>query len=198
MRIGLTGGIATGKSTVSRLLEARGIRLVDADVIARDVMNPGQPLLAAVAARFGPEFLLPDGGLDRRRMAEHIFNRPEERQALNAIVHPAIRTEIRRQVDAYEAADPQAIVAADIPLLYESGLEDLYEKIVVVYVPRPVQLKRLMERDKLTPEQAEGRLNAQLDIEDKKRRADYVIDNAGSPEDTERQVDRLLESLRAR
>lgn len=198
MRIGLTGGIATGKSTVSRLLEARGVRIVDADVIARDVMNPGQPLLAAVAARFGPEFLLPEGGLDRRRMAEHIFNRPEERQALNAIVHPAIRAEIRRQVDAYEAADPQAIVAADIPLLYESGLEDLYEKIVVVYVPRPVQLKRLMERDKLTPEQAEGRLNAQLDIEDKKRRADYVIDNAGSPEDTERQVDRLLESLRAR
>lgn len=198
MRIGLTGGIATGKSTVSRLLEARGVRIVDADVIARDVMNPGQPLLAAVAARFGPEFLLPEGGLDRRRMAEHIFNRPEERQALNAIVHPAIRAEIRRQVDAHEAADPQAIVAADIPLLYESGLEDLYEKIVVVYVPRPVQLTRLMERDKLTPEQAEGRLNAQLDIEDKKRRADYVIDNAGSPEDTERQVDRLLESLRAR
>lgn len=198
MRIGLTGGIATGKSTVSRLLEARGVRIVDADVIARDVMNPGQPLLAAVAARFGSEFLLPDGGLDRRRMAAHIFERPEERQALNAIVHPAIRAEIRRQVDAYEAADPEAIVAADIPLLYESGLEELYEKIVVVYVPRPVQLTRLMRRDGLSPEQAEGRLNAQLDIEDKKRRADYVIDNAGTPEDTERQVERLLESLRAR
>ncbi len=198
MRIGLTGGIATGKSTVSRLLEARGVRIVDADVIARDVMNPGQPLLAAVAARFGSEFLLPDGGLDRRRMAAHIFERPEERQALNAIVHPAIRAEIRRQVDACEAADPEAIVAADIPLLYESGLEELYEKIVVVYVPRPVQLTRLMQRDGLSPEEAEGRLNAQLDIEDKKRRADYVIDNAGTPEDTELQVERLLESLRSR
>lgn len=198
MRIGLTGGIATGKSTVSRLLEARGVRIVDADVIARDVMNPGQPLLAAVAARFGSEFLLPGGGLDRRRMAAHIFERPEERQALNAIVHPAIRAEIRRQVDACEAADPEAIVAADIPLLYESGLEELYEKIVVVYVPRPVQLTRLMQRDGLSPEEAEGRLNAQLDIEDKKRRADYVIDNAGTPEDTELQVERLLESLRSR
>ncbi|NGZ75798.1 dephospho-CoA kinase [Saccharibacillus alkalitolerans] len=198
MRIGLTGGIATGKSTVSRLLEARGVRIVDADVIARDVMNPGQPLLAAVAERFGPEFLLPEGGLDRRRMAEHIFNRPQEREALNAIVHPAIRAEIRRQVDAYEAEGPGTLVAADIPLLYESGLEELYEKIVVVYVPRELQLSRLMLRDGLSPEQAQGRLNAQLDIEDKKRRADYVIDNSGSPENTERQVERLLESLRAR
>ncbi len=198
MRIGLTGGIATGKSTVSRLLEARGAAIVDADIIARDVMNPGQPLLAAVAHRFGPEFILPEGGLDRRRMAEHIFNRPEERQALNAIVHPAIRAEIRRQVEACEAADPEKIVAADIPLLYESGLEDLYEKIVVVYVPRQIQLTRLILRDHLSAEQAEGRLNAQLDIEEKKRRADYVIDNTGSPEETERQVDRLMESLRAK
>ncbi|OWA34589.1 dephospho-CoA kinase [Saccharibacillus sp. O16] len=198
MRIGLTGGIATGKSTVSRLLEARGATIVDADVIARDVMNPGQPLLAAVANRFGPEFILPEGGLDRRRMAEHIFNRPEERQALNAIVHPAIRAEIRRQVEEYEAAHPEGIVVADIPLLYESGLEDLYEQIVVVYVPREIQLNRLMLRDQLSMEQAEGRLNAQLDIEDKKRRADHVIDNTGTPEETERQVDRLMESLRAR
>ncbi|MDO3408873.1 dephospho-CoA kinase [Saccharibacillus sp. CPCC 101409] len=196
MRIGLTGGIATGKSTVSRLLAAKGVRIVDADVIARDVMNPGQPLLAAVARRFGPEFLLPEGGLDRRRMAEHIFGRPEEREALNAIVHPAIRAEIRRQVEAHEAADPQGIVAADIPLLYESGLEGLYEKVVVVYVPRELQLTRLILRDKLAPEQAESRLHSQLDIEEKKRRADFVIDNSGTPEDTERQVDRLLESLR--
>lgn len=195
MRIGLTGGIATGKSTVSKLLEARGVRVVDADVIAREVMNPGQPLLAAVAEHFGPEFLLPEGGLDRRRMAEHIFNRPQEREALNAIVHPGIRAEIRRQVDAYEAADPGVIVAADIPLLYESGLEALYEKIVVVYVPREVQLARLMLRDGLSPEQSESRLNAQLDIEEKKRRADYVIDNSGLPEETERQVEMLLKSL---
>lgn len=198
MRIGLTGGIATGKSTVSRMLEARGVRIVDADLIARDVMNPGQPLLAAVAKRFGPEFLLPEGGLDRRRMAEHIFKRPEERQALNAIVHPAIRAEIRSQVDAAEAADPNSIVAADIPLLYESGLEELYDKVVVVYVPRSVQLERLALRDGLSPEQAEGRLNAQWDIEDKKNRADYVIDNSRSPEETERQVEALLELWVAR
>ncbi|GGN91931.1 dephospho-CoA kinase [Saccharibacillus kuerlensis] len=198
MRIGLTGGIATGKSTVSRLLEAEGVRIVDADVIARNVMNPGQPLLEAVAKRFGPEFLLPEGGLDRRRMAEHIFNRPEEREALNAIVHPAIRAEIRRQVEAWEAASPNVIVAADIPLLYESGLEELYEKIVVVYVPQEVQRSRLMLRDKLSPEQADSRLNSQLDIEEKKHRADYVIDNSGSMEDTKRQVEELLEKLRSR
>lgn len=198
MRIGLTGGIATGKSTVSKMLAAQGVRIVDADVIARDVMNPGQPLLAAVAEQFGPEFLLPEGGLDRRRMAEHIFNRPEERQALNAIVHPAIRAEIRRQVEAAEAADPTGIVAADIPLLYESGLEELYEQIVVVYVPRAVQLERLTSRDGLAPEQAESRLNAQLDIEEKKRRADFVIDNSGTLEETRRQVEALLEQWVAR
>lgn len=198
MRIGLTGGIATGKSTVSNMLAAQGVHIVDADIIAREVMNPGQPLLAAVADRFGPEFLLPEGGLDRRRMAEHIFNRPEEREALNAIVHPAIRAEIRRQVDAAEAADPTGIVAADIPLLYESGLEGLYEKIVVVYVPRAVQLERLTMRDGLAPEQAEGRLNAQLDIEEKKRRADFVIDNSGTLEETQRQVEVLLEQWVAR
>lgn len=198
MRIGLTGGIATGKSTVSKMLAARGVRIVDADIIARDVMKPGQPLLAAVTDRFGPGFLLPDGGLDRRRMAEHIFNRPQERQALNAIVHPAIRAEIRRQVDAAEASDPTGIVAADIPLLYESGLEELYEKIVVVYVPRAVQLERLTSRDGLAPEQAEGRLNAQLDIEEKKRRADFVIDNSGTLEETRRQVEVLLEQWVAR
>ncbi|CAM4283135.1 dephospho-CoA kinase [Saccharibacillus endophyticus] len=198
MRIGLTGGIATGKSTVSNMLAAQGVHIVDADIIAREVMNPGQPLLAAVADRFGPEFLLPEGGLDRRRMAEHIFNRPEEREALNAIVHPAIRAEIRRQVDAAEAADPTGIVAADIPLLYESGLEGLYEKIVVVYVPRAVQLERLTMRDGLAPEQAEGRLNAQLDIEEKKRRADFVIDNSGTLEETQRQVGVLLEQWVAR
>lgn len=193
MRIGLTGGIATGKSTVSNMLAAHGVHIVDADIIARDVMNPGQPLLAAVANRFGPEFLLPEGGLDRRRMAEHIFNRPEEREALNAIVHPAIRAEIRRQVDAAEAADPTGIVAADIPLLYESGLEGLYEKVAVVYVPRDMQLARLTLRDGLAPEQAESRLNAQLDIEEKKRRADFVIDNSGTLEETQRQVEGLLE-----
>lgn len=198
MRIGLTGGIATGKSTVSNMLAAQGVHIVDADIIAREVMNPGQPLLAAVADRFGPEFLLPEGGLDRRRMAEHIFNRPEEREALNGIVHPAIRAEIRRQVDAAEAADPTGIVAADIPLLYESGLEGLYEKIVVVYVPRAVQLERLTMRDGLAPEQAEGRLNAQLDIEEKKRRADFVIDNSGTLEETQRQVEVLLEQWVAR
>ncbi|MEJ8306959.1 dephospho-CoA kinase [Saccharibacillus sacchari] len=198
MRIGLTGGIATGKSTVSKMLAAQGVRIVDADLIARDVMNPGQPLLAAVADRFGPEFLLPEGGLDRRRMAEHIFNRPEERQALNAIVHPAIRAEIRRQVEVAEAANPTGIVVADIPLLYESGLENLYEKVVVVYVPRAVQLDRLTSRDGLAPEQAEGRLNAQLDIEEKKRRADFVIDNSGTLENTQRQVEVLLKQWVAR
>ncbi len=198
MRIGLTGGIATGKSTVSNMLAAQGVHIVDADIIARDVMNPGKPLLAAVANRFGPEFLLPEGGLDRRRMAEHIFNRPEEREALNAIVHPAIRAEIRRQVDAAEAADPTGIVAADIPLLYESGLEGLYDKIVVVYVPRAVQLGRLTMRDGLAPEQAESRLSAQLDIEEKRRRADFVIDNSGTLEETQRQVEVLLEQWVAR
>lgn len=189
MNIGLTGGIATGKSTVSRLLAERGAAIIDADVIAREIMEPGHPVLAAVSERFGPGVLNTDGTLNRKKLGEIVFSNPEERKALEALTHPAIRAEMKQRMEELEAADSHRLVVADIPLLYESGLDPLYERIMVVYVPREVQLTRLMLRDGLSKEAAEQRINAQMDIEIKKERADILIDNSGGLEETKRQID---------
>lgn len=189
MNIGLTGGIATGKSTVSQMLVARGAALLDADVVARRIMEPGHPVLAAVVERFGKTVLLENGQLNRKRLGEIVFSDYVERKALEDITHPAIRQEMKAKMEALEQEDPKRLVVADIPLLYESGLEELYERIMVVYVPRSLQLERLVKRDALTEEQAELRLAAQMDIEEKRRRADIVINNSRSCEETESQVD---------
>lgn len=194
MNIGLTGGIATGKSTVSQMLVARGAALIDADVVARRIMEPGHPVLAKVVERFGETVLLADGQLNRKRLGEIVFSDAVERKALEDITHPAIRREMKAELEALERNNPERLVVADIPLLYESGLENLYEKIMVVYIPRSLQLERLMQRDGLTLQQAELRLAAQMDIEEKRRRADILIDNSRSYEETEGQIDAFWRS----
>lgn len=191
MNIGLTGGIATGKSTVSRMLTSRGAALIDADVIARQIMEPGHRVLAAVVERFGQAVLLPDGTLNRKKLGEIVFSHPDERKALDQLTHPAIRAEMKLRMEELEAENPHRLVVADIPLLYESGLESLYEAIMVVYVPRELQLARLMDRDELSRDEAEARLKAQMDIEQKKERADILIDNSRGLEETERQIERF-------
>lgn len=188
MNIGLTGGIATGKSTVSQMLVKRGALLIDADVIAREVMEPGHPVLQAVRERFGSDVIYDDGTLNRKRLGEIVFSDPEKLKALNGLTHPAIRAEMRKRMAAYEAADPGRLVVVDIPLLYESGLETMFEQVMVVYVPRELQLERLMQRDELTLEQAEARIRAQMDIEKKKERADILIDNSLGMDKTELQI----------
>ncbi len=189
MIIGLTGGIATGKSTVSALLIRKGALLVDADVIAREVMLPGHPVLAAVAEHFGQAVLLADGTLDRKKLGDIVFREPAQRQALNEITHPAIRLEIRRQMESLEREHPERLVVVDIPLLFESGLESMFERVMLVYAPASIQKERLMNRNQLTAEEAEARINSQMDIEEKKRKADVIIDNSGSAEETQRQID---------
>ncbi|WP_391571741.1 dephospho-CoA kinase [Cohnella sp.] len=191
MNIGLTGGIATGKSTVAKLLTERGAKLIDLDKIAREVVEPGQPALHAIAERFGQAVLQPDGSLDRKKLGAVVFSDLEERKALEAITHPAIRAVMKERMTRYEAEEPDRLVVVDVPLLFESKLESYFEQVMVVYVPRETQLRRLIERDALTPEEAEKRLAAQMDIEEKKRRADILIHNTGTPEDTDRQIDRF-------
>ncbi|WP_379143109.1 dephospho-CoA kinase [Paenibacillus sp. sgz500992] len=195
MIMGLTGGIASGKSTVSALFVEKGARLVDADAIAREVMLPGHPVLAAAVLHFGEGILLPDGTLNRTKLGEIVFHDPEARQALNQLTHPAIRQEIKDRMNTMEQEDPQRLIIVDIPLLYESELDNLFGQIVVVYVPREVQLDRLMERNGLSLEQAQRRLDAQLDIELKRSRADYIIDNSGTHAQTEQQVAVLWDRL---
>jgi len=195
MIIGLTGGIASGKSTVSALLVSKGARLVDADVIAREVMLPGHEVLAAAVKQFGSEILSPDGTLNRGKLGDIVFQDPAALQALNNLTHPAIRREIKERMNSMEEEDPKKLTIVDIPLLFESGLENMFHEILVVYVPREVQIARLMERNGLSLEQAEARLNAQLDIEAKRNKADYIIDNSGELAHTEQQVAVLWDRL---
>ncbi|NGP57538.1 dephospho-CoA kinase [Paenibacillus thiaminolyticus] len=191
MNIGLTGGIASGKSTVSRLLVERGALLVDADRIAREIVLPGSPALDQIADRFGADMLLPDGSLDRKRLGNVVFSDAAKRKALEEITHPAIRQEMMMQMRRLEEEHPQSLVVVDVPLLYESGLTDRFEEIVVIYVPQAIQLERLMRRDGLTEAEASERLLSQWDIEKKRERADYVIDNSKGMEETRQQVEQF-------
>ena len=195
MIIGLTGGIASAKSTVSALLVSKGARLVDADVIAREVMLPGHEVLAAAVKQFGSEILSSDGTLNRGKLGDIVFQDPAALQALNNLTHPAIRREIKERMNSMEEEDPKKLTIVDIPLLFESGLENMFHEILVVYVPREVQIARLMERNGLSLEQAEARLNAQMDIEAKRNKADYIIDNSGELAHTEQQVAVLWDRL---
>jgi dephospho-CoA kinase len=170
----LTGGIATGKSTAATLFSLYGFRIIDADKIAHEVLDRVAP---AVAERFGSEFLLPEGGVDRKALGAHVFTHPEERKALEAIVHPPIREEILRQSEEQERfAKPYLI---DIPLFFETGGDYPIERTVVVYAPRETQLARLVEREGMSEADALRRIDAQLDIEEKKNLATWVVDNSG-------------------
>lgn len=189
MKIGLTGGIATGKSTVASMLLRKGAPLVDADVIAREVVEPGSPVLSRVAERFGSDILLPDGSLNRKKLGAIVFADPAQRKALESLLHPPIRALMKERMALLERQHPDKPVIVDVPLLYESGLEAMFDAVMVVYVPAELQRERLKQRDGLTEEQAEQRLAAQLPIDEKRRRADIVIDNAGTLQETQRQID---------
>lgn len=191
MNIGLTGGIACGKSTVSAMLVSRGALLVDADIIARDVVEPGSPVLEQVAAHFGQAVLQADGSLHRKKLGEIIFGNTEARKQLESILHPPIRVQIREQMEAYERQFPEKLVVVDVPLLIESNLSFMFHEVMVVYVPRPIQLERLMQRDGLTESAANNRIEAQMSIEEKRKVADVVIDNSGTWEETNAEVERF-------
>lgn len=192
MNIGLTGGIASGKSTVSRMLRERGALIVDADLISREIVRPGSPVLQQIAEEFGQDILLENGELNRKKLGAIIFSDEEKRLKLNSLMHPPIRAEMLRQIHQYETEYPDKLIVADIPLLYESKLQHMFSEVMVVYVPLPVQVARLMERDGLTESQALERIRSQMPLEDKRRLADVVIDNSGSLEETAMQLDQYL------
>jgi dephospho-CoA kinase len=195
MIIGLTGGIACGKSTVSQMLVECGAALVDADLVAREVVKPDERGWHKVVERFGEEILLPDRHLNRKKLGEIIFADPQAREDLQSILHPLIRERMTGQIQELKKQDPKRLVVVDVPLLFESRQQNKYEKTVVVYVDRDTQLNRLMKRDGLNEDQAEARLQSQMPIEQKKELADYVIDNRGTVESTKKQVEALWEQL---
>ena len=188
-RVALTGGIASGKTTVANLFAAHGVPLVDTDLIAREVVEPGQPALAAVVAAFGSDVLDQEGRLDRRRLREIVFGDAAARRRLEAILHPAIRAEMERQSAAAADAGPYQILV--IPLLVEGGRRDHVDRVLVVDTPESVQVARLMARDAVTREQAEASLRAQAARTARLDFADDVVTNTGRFEDLRDQVDAL-------
>jgi dephospho-CoA kinase len=187
LRIGLTGGIGSGKSTVSALLAAHGAVVVDADRIAREVVEPGTPGLAAVVEAFGPAVLTPDGALDRPALAAVVFADPEARRRLDAIVHPLVRARGR----ALEAAAPSgSVVVHDVPLLVETGQASSYDLVLVVLADEETRVARLVQRG-LAAEDARARIAVQATDEQRRAAADVVLDNSGTPEQLAAQVDRV-------
>lgn len=187
MIIGLTGSIASGKSTVSNMLSEKGLPIVDADLIARQVVEPGTAVMQQIEEAFGKDVIHPDGTLNREQLGAIIFDNAEKRDRLNNIMHPAIRAEMLRQKEAYIKAGEKTVIM-DIPLLFESNLQSYVEKIIVVAVTPPVQKERLMKRNGLTDEEATARISSQIPVAEKVEVADAVIDNDGTIEETRKQL----------
>jgi dephospho-CoA kinase len=200
--VALTGGIASGKSTIARRLSEHGAIVIDADQIVRDVQQPGSPVLTAIADEFGERMLRPDGSLDRAALGSAVFGDPDAVARLNAIVHPAVRTESARRFAEAFASDPATVVVYDVPLLVEARVDDPWDLIVVAHAPAEVRKDRLVELRGMTETDAAARIASQVPDEARLAIADVVIETAGSVDDTLRQVDdlwmRLGEHLAAR
>ena len=193
--LGVTGGIASGKTTVSAILEELGAPLIDFDVLARQVVEPGKPALKLIVDYFGKEVLQADGALDRKKLAGIVFNDPEKRSKLESFTHTAIFEQYLNQVSAIAADNPGAVIQVAVPLLFELNLQSMFDKVLVVYVSPGRQVARLAERDGISTDDAANILKSQLPIDKKVGPADYVIDNGGTLEKTRRQVEELWEKL---
>ncbi len=194
---GLTGGIASGKSTVARMLAEAGARVVDADRIAREVVQPGHRAWQAVTARFGDGVIQPDGALDREKLGQLVFRDPVMKHYLEQIVHPFVFQQMAAELNRLADVHPDAVVILDIPLLIESGLHRELPLTVLVHVPEAVQLARLIRRDGLAAADARTRIGAQMPIDAKRAHADVIIDNTGPLEATRRQALALYRRLLA-
>ncbi len=187
LRVGLTGGIGCGKSTVARFFADAGVPVIDTDVIAREVVAPGSPLLTKVAERFGKEFLQPDGTLDRSRLRLQVFTDPAKREQLESLLHPAIRDEMVRRADTLQK--PYAVLV--IPLLVEKGWQKLVDRVLVVDCPTSLQLQRTMTRDDMDNSQAQAILASQASREERLAAADDVLTNDGTLDKLRQQVQDL-------
>jgi dephospho-CoA kinase len=192
--VGLTGGIATGKSTVSKMLRQRGIPVIDADAIAREVVRPGTTAWKKIRQVFGPEVISEDGEIDRAALGKIVFEDPRARAKLNRITHPFIYLEILAEL-ARHIVRGDRVVVLDAALLFETVTRWMVHSVIVVYTDPATQIRRLMDRNGYTPEEAAQRIEAQIPLEEKCRRADYVIDNSGPLEDTERQLEKILSAI---
>lgn len=193
--LGVTGGIATGKSTVARMLQELGAPIIDFDRISRQVIEPGQPAWKEIRDHFGKRALQADGELDRKRLSNIVFQDPGKRKELERITHPRITEEFLSQLGGIARQNPDAVVQAVIPLLIEVNLQHLVHKVLVVYISRDKQIERLSQRDGITRAKAELILEAQMPIDEKLAYADFVVNNEYSRKETEKQVKELWKEL---
>jgi dephospho-CoA kinase len=195
-RVGLTGGIATGKSHVRAVFEALGVPTIDADVLAHEAVAPGSPGFDAVKARFGPDVVDATGAIDRRKLGNLVFADAQARKDLEAIIHPAVVAAIERWFSSLDA-QAHAFAIADVPLLYEASRERDYDVVIVTACELPIQIRRVMARDGITEAEARQRIAAQLPLEEKTRRADHVIRTDGLVASTNAQVHEVYRRLSA-
>lgn len=193
--IGLTGGIACGKSTVSKMLAELGAAIIDADMIAREVIKKGTPVWQKVKETFGEEYFRPDGEVDRQKLGELVFSSPEALRKLNSITHPAIQEHVLSEIERLKSMGGYKAVVVDAALLIEAGWCDMVDEVWLVIADREIQIERLMKRNGLTRQQALNRINSQMDQDIKKRYADRIIDNSNGLEYTRKQVERLWAEL---
>lgn len=192
--LGLTGGIASGKSEVTRILNQKGIPVVDADQVAREVVVPGSQGLSQVVKAFGSTILNPDGSLDRTKMGKLVFTNPSQLKQLEMILHPLIQARVKKLRQQLEEKQ-MAVAFYDVPLLFEKNLQNQFDGVLVVWCQPAQQLKRLMLRDGLSENQAQRRIDLQLPIDEKKSRSDWVIDNSGSPDLLPGKVSEILQKI---
>ncbi|MCK4390144.1 MAG: dephospho-CoA kinase [Desulfobacterales bacterium] len=194
--LGVTGGIASGKSTVAHMLKEMGAPIIDFDLIARQVVEPGKPAYKQIIEYFGKQVLQEDGSLDRKKLSKIVFRDFEKRKKLESFTHPPIYEEFLKQVNWIAEKDPEAIIQVAIPLLVESNLQYMFHKLLIVYIPEEQQIARLIERDGISKEEAANILKAQLPIDEKVGYADFVIHNEGSVEETKKQVEHVWQTLK--
>ena len=194
-KLGLTGGIATGKTTISNYLKSINIPVLDADEYARKVVEPGTPGLAAITNTFGEQILQPDGSLNRKLLGQIVFNDSSARQTLNDITHPRIQQMMADEL--HRLAEQQTpLVILDIPLLLENNNVAGADAVMVVTIPESLQLTRLMQRNNLTEKEAQSRIAAQMPLVEKEKLADFVIDNSGTISNTQKQVEKVIQKIR--
>jgi dephospho-CoA kinase len=194
--VGLTGGIATGKSTVAGILKAAGAMIIDADDIARKVVKKDTPAYKQVVGAFGPAILQPDDEIDRKKLGDIVFNDTSQKEILNAIIHPRVMKETERQLNRISEDQPDALVIVDVPLLFETNMQADFREVILVYAPEYLQLERLMARNAFSEAEAIARIRAQMPIEAKRKLADFVIDNSGNLDATRKEALKLYRQLK--
>jgi dephospho-CoA kinase len=194
--VGLTGGVASGKTAISQVLKAEGAYIIDADQIARELVQPQKPAWSELIGAFGKEILQEDGSIHRKKLADKVFADPKKRKLLNQILHPRIKEEMDRRTKEIGQKDPQAIVVIDAPLIIELGNQRDMDKLIVVASTQTQQIKRLKERDGVSPEAALRIISSQMPVEEKVKLADYVIRNEGSIEEAKKRAKEVFKELR--